>query len=576
MNNILYFYQIIISLFAIFLIFNKKSYIWFDCQVNKFLNFIFFIWLIQALLLLLKVGFIYHFSLLLVFSLILFYFIYFFVGDFFGHTYRVCFSYNKSAMHIIAGRRWFFIVFVGMHALAIFLSYSFISSFLFFLLSNLLLTIIAFYVQLNYFYIYQLLLFLNLSVFIVVILILGRLLGFFFDNTVIELFSLLCLSSFYYLIYYKLNLFIQKFYYRPDKNYNIVLKNFLRTMLSSRDLQYLCDHVCKLIYDQFDVEYVQLFLFNTHHSSYISFSNFGGSSSKADFIDDDFVRFLESHIGIVHASIFNREKIDRMLKEHNIKLIMPLMFNSSLLGFINIGPKRKGLDFISADKLFLESIRYYTAITVSNLLRYNALKRSYWNSIRALSNAIDAKDQYTKGHSERVVYYSVIVGEEMGLSAKELEHLKFGGILHDVGKIAIDDAIIKKPAGLTDIERSIIRNHPLEGNKILLPITFLKDIRKIVKHHHERWDGKGYPDGLCGKEIPLLSRIVQVVDTFDAITSSRAYRGRQDVKFAIHEIQRCSGTQFDPLIVYYLVQLYDKGLITKINFDNLDFDNLGR
>ncbi|GAF67880.1 unnamed protein product, partial [marine sediment metagenome] len=184
---------------------------------------------------------------------------------------------------------------------------------------------------------------------------------------------------------------------------------------------------------------------------------------------------------------------------------------------------------------------------------------SYWGTIKALAHSIEAKDIYTCGHSERVVGYSVLIGKEMGLSSKEIEMLKFSSILHDIGKIAINDNILKKRSPLRQEEHQIIKKHPVKGEEIIAPLKFLEQIKPIIRHHHERWDGRGYPDGLVKTSIPLFSRIIQIADTFDAITSSRSYRLAKSIDDGISEIQRCAGSQFDPTIVYYFIRSYRKG-----------------
>lgn len=176
------------------------------------------------------------------------------------------------------------------------------------------------------------------------------------------------------------------------------------------------------------------------------------------------------------------------------------------------------------------------------------LEKAYMESIETLRYTVEAKDPYTKGHSDRVAQYSILIGKKMGLSEEEQRTLLIGGLFHDIGKIGVPDTILRKPDKLTDDEYSEIKNHPSIGAHILAPATIFKEIIPIVKHHHEKYDGKGYPSQLKGEEIPLFARIAALADTFDAMTSKRTYRDELPLDTVIAEIERCKGTQFDPNI----------------------------
>lgn len=176
------------------------------------------------------------------------------------------------------------------------------------------------------------------------------------------------------------------------------------------------------------------------------------------------------------------------------------------------------------------------------------LEKAYMESIETLRYTVEAKDPYTKGHSDRVAAYSVLIGKKMGLSEEDQRTLMIGGLFHDIGKIGVPDSILRKPDRLTDEEYSEIKNHPSIGAHILAPATIFQEIIPIVKHHHEKYDGKGYPSQLAGEEIPLFARIAAVADTFDAMTSKRTYRDELPLDVVIAEIERCKGTQFDPQV----------------------------
>jgi putative nucleotidyltransferase with HDIG domain len=176
-------------------------------------------------------------------------------------------------------------------------------------------------------------------------------------------------------------------------------------------------------------------------------------------------------------------------------------------------------------------------------------ERTYDTTLQALSNALDVRDSETEGHSRRVVEYMELIIEQMPVVPGHLATLRRGALLHDIGKIGVPDNVLRKPAALSDAEWVVMKRHPEHGARIISRIPFLEDVSRIVRHHHERWDGKGYPDGIAGEAIPLGARIFAVADSFDAMTSDRPYRRAMSVKDARVEVSRCRGTQFDPDIV---------------------------
>jgi HD-GYP domain-containing protein (c-di-GMP phosphodiesterase class II) len=180
--------------------------------------------------------------------------------------------------------------------------------------------------------------------------------------------------------------------------------------------------------------------------------------------------------------------------------------------------------------------------------RAQELQRSYRATVRALSNAVEARDAYTGGHAERVTAYGLELARALGLPVGEPE-LEFGFLLHDVGKVGVPDAILWKTSSLTEEEYALIARHPLIGWQILRDVDFLGDGKLVVRHHHERWDGRGYPDRLAAEEIPLAARVFAVADTLDALTTDRPYRPAASWERAREEIRAGSGSQFDPAVV---------------------------
>ena len=177
------------------------------------------------------------------------------------------------------------------------------------------------------------------------------------------------------------------------------------------------------------------------------------------------------------------------------------------------------------------------------------VESSYRITLKALVQALETRDFETHGHSERVVTFSLRLGYELGLEKEALRDLELGALLHDIGKIGVPDAILRKPAKLNEEEWAKMKLHPIHGQKILRNIKFLEGAARVVSQHHERWDGAGYPYGIRGEDIDIGARIFAVVDAFDAMVSDRVYRKGRPYKDALEELERCAGTQFDPLIV---------------------------
>lgn len=198
-----------------------------------------------------------------------------------------------------------------------------------------------------------------------------------------------------------------------------------------------------------------------------------------------------------------------------------------------------------------------TIVTQQRALRRytDELETSYNRTIASLAAAVDARDASTERHSERVTELSVALGRWLGLDDGAIEQLRRGALLHDVGKIGVSDAILRKPAALTEAEWREMRRHPEIGYRILQSVSFLEDSLPVVLHHHERWDGSGYPHGLRGAEIPLLARLFAVIDAYDAITSDRPYRAGAAHEVAVERLQGDAGTHFDPAMIEAFVAM---------------------
>jgi putative nucleotidyltransferase with HDIG domain len=191
------------------------------------------------------------------------------------------------------------------------------------------------------------------------------------------------------------------------------------------------------------------------------------------------------------------------------------------------------------------------------------LTNSYMATVRALSNAVEARDSYTGKHAERVAAYAIEIARTLGVARPDAAEIEFGFLLHDIGKVAMPDAILFKPGALTDEERALMARHPVVGAEIMDGIEFLEEAAKVVRSHHERWDGSGYPDGLAAEEIPLTARVFAVADVLDALTTDRPYRPRMPLAEARALIVESSGSHFDPAVVEAFGRVPD-GVILQI------------
>ena len=240
---------------------------------------------------------------------------------------------------------------------------------------------------------------------------------------------------------------------------------------------------------------------------------------------------------------------------------IPLKIRSRVFGVL-VSILRDNKRFFSEKDLYLLNFLTERASSqIENIALYENIYENIFSTLYAFVETIEAKDIYTKQHSTRVTDYAVSIAIESGCLQEELDALTVSGNLHDIGKIGIPDDILLKPAGLSSEEYEIIKKHPVIGSNIISHFSMWSDEQIIVKHHHERWDGGGYPDGLKGEAIPFSSRILAVADTFDALTSDRSYRNKKKADVAADIIRENSGTQFDPDFVDIFLKLYEKGKI---------------
>jgi HD-GYP domain-containing protein (c-di-GMP phosphodiesterase class II) len=252
-------------------------------------------------------------------------------------------------------------------------------------------------------------------------------------------------------------------------------------------------------------------------------------------------------------SLKSRKKLpplDKLLHDAGMQslLAIPMVSKEAVNGVLLLGDTNADR-FLEDDVFTIEKIAGQMAVALGNARLYEDMKNLFISTVASLANAIDAKSPWTKGHSERVMHGAANIARAMGLDDAAIERTRLGGLLHDIGKIGIMEAVLEKPEKLSDDDFPPMRLHPEKGVAILAPIEQLKDVLPGILHHHERYDGSGYPDNLQGVAIPLEARIIAVADAFDAMISERPYKKGYSVEEALEELKRGAGSQFDPAVV---------------------------
>jgi putative nucleotidyltransferase with HDIG domain len=262
------------------------------------------------------------------------------------------------------------------------------------------------------------------------------------------------------------------------------------------------------------------------------------------------------HPACVPTEVFGKDDHRRLSV-----MIAPLSNKERTLGAVSIVFEQDE-DFIRQQTLkLLYILSGFFSLSLENAYLFEDLKKSYFDTIRAVANSVEARDAYTRGHSNRVAEISKIIAAEMGWGRRDLEMIDWGGVLHDLGKVGISDSILNKPGKLTDEEFAIMKSHPSIGAQIIGGIAFLEPLMPYIAQHHERYDGRGYPAGFKGEEIAIQGRLLAIADTYDAMTSDRPYRKGLAAQIADDEILECSGSQFDPVLVRAFEKAFKAGKI---------------
>ncbi|MFQ5735465.1 MAG: HD-GYP domain-containing protein [Thermodesulfobacteriota bacterium] len=240
------------------------------------------------------------------------------------------------------------------------------------------------------------------------------------------------------------------------------------------------------------------------------------------------------------------------------RISVPLVVKGEVTGVLSTCSRRAAA-FSAEDLSVVEKLSSQIGIALENARLLTDIEELFFGTVKTLSEAIDAKSPWTRGHSERVTELAMAIGRELGLGKQELRYLELAGLLHDIGKLGTYESILDKPGRLTEEEQEIMKQHPAKGAEILSPIKQMAGLAPAIKHHHEFYDGTGYPAGLKGEEIPFMARILTVADTVDAMGADRPYRKGKPMSAIVAELKHCSGTQFDPLVVDTFLRIQEAG-----------------
>jgi len=351
-----------------------------------------------------------------------------------------------------------------------------------------------------------------------------------------------------------------------------ILLNVNRIMSSSLDLDRVSDTILKESAKALNADHASLFLTNEKLKRLVLVRAIGLTGDDIgnikllgswEVINSHVVKRKRPLIvnDVTSNRIFRNKNLPFFKEALPIKsfIASPLKSDNSVVGVLIIGNrKRPGHLFTRKDVKLLAGLSNYIAMALLNAKVYQRLKDLYVSTVTSLVRAVDAKDRYTRGHSERVMKYALAIGKEMNLDKETYENLRLSSLLHDIGKIGIKESVLDKPGRLSRAEKNQIIGHPSIGTKIVESIDDFHNIIKGIRDHHERFDGKGYPGHLKGETISIEGRIIAIADTFDAITTDRPYQRHCTEKEAFFEIINASSTQFDPQAIKAFILSFSK------------------
>jgi HD-GYP domain-containing protein (c-di-GMP phosphodiesterase class II) len=362
----------------------------------------------------------------------------------------------------------------------------------------------------------------------------------------------------------------------------MALLEVARLVTSTLDIDVLLSRLVQITADVCEVGKCSVYIYVTESGRFYPTATFGvlpdsdwemdlgEGVQPSDMTDEDAESLFNYQVTICEPLLtpfIPRERVEDTSTRS--VLLVPLFSRENLLGIVVLFSAKERDEFESEDLNLVTGIAGQAAVALENASLYEDLEMSYFSTVKALARAIEVKDPYTYGHSERVTDYAMAIARKLGLSEWECRNVKYAAALHDIGKIGIARKILNKPGALSEEEFVHVKTHPQLGDSIIEPVTFLQAPREIILHHHERFDGKGYPDGLVGDQIPLGARILAVADSFEAMMSDRPYRKALPVTEAVKEVDLNAGTQFDPVVVKAFMEAVseEEGLTSVTGFE---------
>jgi putative nucleotidyltransferase with HDIG domain len=374
---------------------------------------------------------------------------------------------------------------------------------------------------------------------------------------------------------------IDRLFYRERYDGSLMLQRLSQATASLLDLEKIAKTVLSDLTETLHIGHTAIFIKQVADNSYHLLAEQGISKIPPMAFNSDhpIVRWMVRENRILSRNVLDispgframwKKELD-YLNDFPAELFIPLNTKGELIGFFIVGPKRSTQAYTPDDEVTLSTLANQMAVIFENARLYEDLEGTFVQTVVTLANAIDMRDTYTSSHSQRIAEWAADTARLLGCTAQEVQAIYWGGLLHDIGKIGIPDAILRKPGKLDPSEWEIIREHTVRGAQLVAPIKKLADVAPLIEYSHERYDGSGYPYGLKGDDIPLGARIIGVVDSYSAMRDERPYKMPISYEEAVKELKRNAGILFDPQVVNAFLYVLN-GTMTQNNYEySIDF-----
>jgi HD-GYP domain-containing protein (c-di-GMP phosphodiesterase class II) len=358
---------------------------------------------------------------------------------------------------------------------------------------------------------------------------------------------------------------IDRIFYRDKYNADLMLERLSQTATSLLDIQKITRMILSEVNNTMHIEHGAILIKNVESGGFqviaeegkeIFFTKgFRADHPVATLLSRRNLPLLKRDLSFepIFKSIWQEENEE--LEKFNAEIFLPLNSKGELIGILVLSNKLSSQPFSQDEQMILSTLANQTAVAIENARLYDELRESFVQSVTALANAIDIRDTYTKAHSQEIANWAAKTARALGCTSNEVDEIYLGGLLHDIGKIGIPDAILQKPTKLEEEEWRIVKKHPELGAELISPIKRLSGVSPLIENSHERYDGLGYPHGKKGEAIPLGARIISVVDSYSAMQDKRPYKEPFSTEEIIKELKDYSGKMYDPRVVEAFLQL---------------------